>query len=152
MTDFKFYKKKALQEMRPYEIGESLAGISVNKEDSPELGGMIARNAKNYEDQWYVAKKFFILNCFFCRKKIAYVGMSVAFYGRYKFFCSESCMNEGTHRLKIKNNKMNSNLVDTSTHALKKLLGLPANRIPASLRIAMFKVFKIRKEIKCLTK
>lgn len=58
-NDFKLYRKKALQPMRPYVVGEDLTGISVNKEDTPELGGMIARNPLNHEDQWYVAKKFF---------------------------------------------------------------------------------------------
>lgn len=56
---FKLYRKKVLQPMRPYVVGEDLTGISVNKEDTPELGGMIARNPLNHEDQWYVAKKFF---------------------------------------------------------------------------------------------
>lgn len=56
---FKLYRKKALQPLRPYILGEDLTGISVNKEDTPELGGMIARNPLNPKDQWYVAKKFF---------------------------------------------------------------------------------------------
>ena len=59
MNRFKFYRKKNLQMMRPYEPGEDLTGISVNKEDTPELGGMIAMNPDNPEDKWYVAKKFF---------------------------------------------------------------------------------------------
>jgi hypothetical protein len=50
--------------MRPYIPGEDLTGISVNKEDIPELGGMIAENPKNPEDRWYVAKKFFEDNYF----------------------------------------------------------------------------------------
>lgn len=45
--------------MRPYEPGEDLSGISVSAEDTPEEGGMIARNPKNHADQWYVAKKYF---------------------------------------------------------------------------------------------
>jgi len=53
------YKKVALQEMREYIPGEDLTGISVNKEDAPEPGGMVARNSDNHEDQWYVARKFF---------------------------------------------------------------------------------------------
>ena len=57
-----YYKKNAEQEMRPYVPGEDLTGISVNKEDSPELGGMIARNSNNHDDQWYVAKDFFDKN------------------------------------------------------------------------------------------
>ena len=55
----KRYRKKALQPMRPYVLGEDLTGISVNKEDTPEVGGMIAVNPLNTEDKWYVAKKFF---------------------------------------------------------------------------------------------
>lgn len=53
------YRKKSLQPMRPYIPGESLSGISVSIEDTPEEGGMIAYNPKNPNDQWYVAKKFF---------------------------------------------------------------------------------------------
>ena len=56
---WKKYRKNATQEMRPYIPGEDLTGISVSKEDTPEQGGMIARNTKNSNDQWYVAKKFF---------------------------------------------------------------------------------------------
>lgn len=59
MSDFKLYRKKNLQAMRPYIPGECLEGIGVNKEDTPELGGMIAVNADNIEDRWYVAKRFF---------------------------------------------------------------------------------------------
>jgi hypothetical protein len=59
MTTWKKYRKVATQEMRPYVPGEDLTGISVNKEDTPEPGGMVARNSVNHADQWYVAKKFF---------------------------------------------------------------------------------------------
>lgn len=55
----KNYRKKNIQPMRPYIIGEDLTGISVNKEDTPEEGGMIAINSNNNEDRWYVAKQFF---------------------------------------------------------------------------------------------
>lgn len=58
-TRFKNYRKKNVQRMRPYEQGEDMTGISVNKEDTPEIGGMIAVNPYNSEDRWYVAKKFF---------------------------------------------------------------------------------------------
>ena len=53
------YQRKGLSEMRPYIPGEDLRGVSVSKEDTPGPGGMIARNPKNHEDQWYVAKKYF---------------------------------------------------------------------------------------------
>lgn len=56
---FKLYRKSALQEMRPYDPGEDLTGISVSDQDTPEEGGMIARNSANHADQWYVGKEFF---------------------------------------------------------------------------------------------
>jgi hypothetical protein len=62
MSEWKKFRKTAVQEMRPYVPGEDLSGISVNKEDTPEEGGMIARNSDNHEDQWYVAKGFFEAN------------------------------------------------------------------------------------------
>jgi hypothetical protein len=59
---YKFYTKVNSQPMRPYIPGEDLTGISVNKEDTPEEGGMIAFNLLNPEDKWYIAKDFFNLN------------------------------------------------------------------------------------------
>lgn len=59
---WQLFRKKGAQAMRPYIPGESLEGVSVNKEDAPEEGGMIARNADNPEDQWYVGKAFFEKN------------------------------------------------------------------------------------------
>lgn len=56
------YKKTGIQEMRPYIPGEPLTGISVSEQDTPEEGGMIARNSQNHADQWYVAKNFFQKN------------------------------------------------------------------------------------------
>ena len=66
MSEFKFYQRKGLSEMRPYVPGEDLTGISVSDQDTPELGGMIARNPKNHADQWYVAKKYFEDNLELC--------------------------------------------------------------------------------------
>lgn len=45
MSDFRLYRKKNLQAMRPYIPGECLKGVSVNSD--------------NTGDRWYVAKKFF---------------------------------------------------------------------------------------------
>jgi hypothetical protein len=59
MPIYKHYRKNATQPMRPYVPGEDLTGVSVNAEDTPEVGGMIAVNPKNPADKWYVAKKFF---------------------------------------------------------------------------------------------
>lgn len=57
---FKQYKRKDLLEMRPYILGEDLSKISVNEQDTPEADmGMIARNSKNHNDMWYVARKYF---------------------------------------------------------------------------------------------
>lgn len=60
MSEWKQYKRKGLSEMRPYVLGEDLAGISVSPEDDPPTDmGMVARNPKNHKDQWYVARKYF---------------------------------------------------------------------------------------------
>ncbi|MCP4489302.1 MAG: hypothetical protein GY820_18620 [Gammaproteobacteria bacterium] len=55
----KLYRKKLLQPMRPYQPGEDTSNISVNREDTLEVGGMVAHNPDNPVDQWYVAKKYF---------------------------------------------------------------------------------------------
>jgi len=56
------YRRKGLAEMRPYVPGEDLGLVSVSKEDTPEHGGMVARNQDNHADQWYVAKAYFEKN------------------------------------------------------------------------------------------
>jgi hypothetical protein len=56
---WKKYRKIEVSEMRKYIPGEDMTGISVSKDDILEDGGMIARNPKNFSDQWYVSKKFF---------------------------------------------------------------------------------------------
>lgn len=50
--------------MRPYVEGEQLSDrVSISQSDkeagSPKVGDMIARNPKNHEDQWLVAKEYF---------------------------------------------------------------------------------------------
>jgi len=62
MSEFKNYRKKGVQPMRPYIPGEDLSGISVSAEDTPEEGGMIAMNPDNPDDKWYVAKDYFLEN------------------------------------------------------------------------------------------
>lgn len=64
MSEFKQYRRKSISEMRPYVEGEELNEIvSISDADlkngSPKLGDMIARNPKNHEDQWLVAKEYF---------------------------------------------------------------------------------------------
>ncbi|MCG6860912.1 MAG: hypothetical protein LJE70_06495 [Chromatiaceae bacterium] len=62
MSEFRDYRKKKLQPMRPYVPGEDLTGVTVSPEDTPEEGGMIAMNPENPRDKWYVAKDFFLEN------------------------------------------------------------------------------------------
>jgi hypothetical protein len=59
MEGYKNYRKKNVQPMRPYILGEDMSSVSVNAEDTLEEGGMVAYNPKNPRDRWYVAKKFF---------------------------------------------------------------------------------------------
>lgn len=61
--NWKQYKRKGVSEMRPYQEGDDMARISISQADlengSPKLGDMIARNPKDHNDQWLVAKKYF---------------------------------------------------------------------------------------------
>ena len=61
--NWKQYRRKGLSEMRPYVAGEDLTGVSISDADkkagSPLVGDMIARNPKNHEDKWLVARKYF---------------------------------------------------------------------------------------------
>lgn len=64
MSEFKQYRRKSVSEMRPYVEGEILDDkVSISEADlkagSPKAGDMIARNPKNHEDQWLVAKVYF---------------------------------------------------------------------------------------------
>jgi hypothetical protein len=64
IEEFKQYRRKSISEMRPYVEGEILDGkVSISQADkdngSPKVGDMIARNPKNHEDQWLVAKQYF---------------------------------------------------------------------------------------------
>jgi len=60
MHKFERFVRTNIAEMRPYIKGEDLTNISVSKEDQPENDmGMVARNPKNHNDQWYVAKQYF---------------------------------------------------------------------------------------------
>jgi hypothetical protein len=63
---FTQYRRKQIAELRPYELGENMVGISVSEPDfdagSPKLGDMIARNPKNHADKWLVAAQYFADN------------------------------------------------------------------------------------------
>ena len=66
MREFRRYRRKQIAELRPYEPGEDLSGVSISaadKEDgSPEAGDMIARNPKNHADKWLVRAQYFADN------------------------------------------------------------------------------------------
>lgn len=66
MSQFAKYRKKQIAEMRPYEPGEDLTGVSISTADkdngSPKQGDMIAHNPDNHADQWLVAAEFFTKN------------------------------------------------------------------------------------------
>lgn len=68
MNNFKQYKRKGLSEMVAFEDFQGfMDGVSISEPDkklSEEnyeefKQGFIARNPKNHEDLWYVAKKYF---------------------------------------------------------------------------------------------
>lgn len=63
MDDFSQYRRKQIAELRPYQTGEDMIGVSISDEDrkagSPKPGDMIARNPKNHADQWLVARQYF---------------------------------------------------------------------------------------------
>ncbi len=56
---WKEYSKLGTTEAREYELGEDLSNISISDRKTPEKGGMIARDKKDYNDQWYIAEKYF---------------------------------------------------------------------------------------------
>ena len=67
MSEFKQYRRKQIAELRHFEEGEVLPSfVSVSQADkdagSPKVGDMIARNPKNHDDQWLVAKDYFVDN------------------------------------------------------------------------------------------
>lgn len=61
--NYKSYKRKGLSEMTEWFEGFNMENVSISEADklngSPKLGDMIARNPKNHNDKWLVAKKYF---------------------------------------------------------------------------------------------
>jgi hypothetical protein len=66
MSEFKQYRRKQIAELRTWEPGDDIAGVSISPEDtkagSPKAGDMIARNPKNHADQWLVSAVYFADN------------------------------------------------------------------------------------------
>jgi len=63
MSLYKKYQRTNISEMRPFKKGEKLKNVSISAPDklngSPKVGDMIARNPKNHNDKWLVAKKYY---------------------------------------------------------------------------------------------
>lgn len=61
--EFKKYRRTQIAEMTPWVPGFIMDGVSVSAVDreagSPLPGDMIARNPKNHNDVWLVARKYF---------------------------------------------------------------------------------------------
>jgi len=66
MSEYKQYRRTQVAEMRPYQRGDDLNGVSISNVDrnagSPKPGDMVARNPKNHADKWLVAAKYFADN------------------------------------------------------------------------------------------
>lgn len=58
MSVFKRYRRKGFSELRPYVPGEDLSGVSVQQDQTPRAGGMIARNPSDHSDQWYITPEY----------------------------------------------------------------------------------------------
>lgn len=67
-SEWKRYRRTAVAEMRPYQRGDSLDGVSISgtdylllsasEMDGDAPGGFIARNPANHADKWYVAQEY----------------------------------------------------------------------------------------------
>ena len=63
MAEYKLYRKKESQPMRPYIPGEDLSKLAINPSDFPPVeGGMIAQAINDVEDIWYINPAFFKAN------------------------------------------------------------------------------------------
>ena len=51
---WRWCRRTGHSELRPYVPGEDLSHVSVSATDTPSPGGFIARNPKDYADQWYI--------------------------------------------------------------------------------------------------
>jgi hypothetical protein len=63
MRVWKLYRRINPTEMRPYEPGESILGVSLSHTDilhsSPKQGDMIARDPENHHDLWLISAASF---------------------------------------------------------------------------------------------
>jgi len=59
---WKLYKSRAITQIRPYEVGEDLNGITMSPKHEPEMGDMICRRYDKPDDQWLISKEYFMQN------------------------------------------------------------------------------------------
>ena len=66
MTQFVKYRRTQIAEMARWTPDFNMEGVSISAPDkeagSPKGGDMIARNPKDYKDQWLVSATFFAEN------------------------------------------------------------------------------------------
>ncbi len=66
MSEYQLFRKKGLTEMRRWDAGLDMAGVSISEADrdngSPKEGDMVARNPIDHTDRWLVAEAFFNKN------------------------------------------------------------------------------------------
>lgn len=66
MSEFTKYRRSQIAELTPWTPGFDMSRVSVSAPDkeagSPKAGDMIARNPKNFDDQWLVAAAYFADN------------------------------------------------------------------------------------------
>jgi hypothetical protein len=60
------YRRSQIAELKLWEPGADMGSVSIAEVDrlagSPKAGDMIARNPKNHEDRWLVARQYFADN------------------------------------------------------------------------------------------
>ncbi len=66
MSEFKQYHRKQIAELRVWEPGDDMSGVSISAPDveagSPKAGDMVARNPVNHKDLWLIAAAYFAEN------------------------------------------------------------------------------------------
>ena len=64
--EYKKYRRKQIAEIAEWEPEFDMSRVSISASDkengSPKIGDMIARNPKNHDDKWLIAKDYFVDN------------------------------------------------------------------------------------------
>lgn len=60
MSGFKEYRRTGTAQPRRYEWGEDLTHVRISQGIDPTVtSGWIARNPKDYQDQWFITEEYF---------------------------------------------------------------------------------------------